>query len=51
MFSAQAGLFSGNVAVIPSVLCEITDSSNQALAFPIFGLFWPIGAIVGYVSP
>ncbi|KAF4608969.1 hypothetical protein EYR40_001322 [Pleurotus pulmonarius] len=42
-----AGLFTGNVAVIPSVLCEITDTSNQAVAFPIFGLFWPIGSIVG----
>ncbi|KAG9225985.1 hypothetical protein CCMSSC00406_0009082 [Pleurotus cornucopiae] len=42
-----AGLFTGNVAVIPSVLCEITDTSNQAIAFPIFGLFWPIGSIIG----
>ncbi|KAL0947387.1 hypothetical protein HGRIS_013502 [Hohenbuehelia grisea] len=42
-----AGVFTGNVAIIPSVLCEITDYSNQAKAFPIFGLFWPIGSIVG----
>ncbi|PFH50074.1 hypothetical protein AMATHDRAFT_146063 [Amanita thiersii Skay4041] len=44
---ALAGTFSGNVALLPSVLCEITDSSNQALALPIFGLWWPIGAIIG----
>ncbi|KAF9453277.1 MFS general substrate transporter [Macrolepiota fuliginosa MF-IS2] len=42
-----AGLFSGNVAVIPSVLCEITDNSNQVFAYPFFGIFWPIGAILG----
>ncbi|KAL0947403.1 hypothetical protein HGRIS_013516 [Hohenbuehelia grisea] len=42
-----SGLFSGNVAVIHSVLGEITDASNQALAFPIYGLFWPLGAIIG----
>ncbi|KAF8078099.1 major facilitator superfamily domain-containing protein [Lyophyllum atratum] len=42
-----AGLFSGNVAVIHSVLGELTDTSNQGLAFPIYGLFWPLGAIIG----
>ncbi|KAG6832687.1 hypothetical protein H0H92_012259 [Tricholoma furcatifolium] len=42
-----SGFFSGNVAVIHSVLGELTDSSNQALAFPIYALFWPLGAIVG----
>lgn len=42
-----AGLFSGNVAVIHSVLGELTDSTNQAIAFPIYGLTWPLGAIAG----
>ncbi|KAH7929785.1 MFS general substrate transporter [Leucogyrophana mollusca] len=41
------GLFSGNVAVIHSVLGEITDSTNQAVAFPIYGLIWPLGSIIG----
>ncbi|OSD01624.1 MFS general substrate transporter [Trametes coccinea BRFM310] len=41
------GLFSGNIAVIHSVLGEITDSSNQAIAFPLYGLCWPLGAIIG----
>ncbi|EMD38498.1 hypothetical protein CERSUDRAFT_113677 [Gelatoporia subvermispora B] len=41
------GLFSGNIAVIHSVLGEITDSTNQAVAFPIYGLCWPLGAIIG----
>ncbi|KAF8636621.1 hypothetical protein AX17_003431 [Amanita inopinata Kibby_2008] len=42
-----AGIFSGNAAVVLSVLGELTDSTNQALAFPIFGLFWPLGSIIG----
>ncbi|KAH7909720.1 major facilitator superfamily domain-containing protein [Hygrophoropsis aurantiaca] len=41
------GLFSGNVAVIHSVLGEITDATNQAVAFPIYGLIWPLGSIIG----
>ncbi|KAG1879286.1 major facilitator superfamily domain-containing protein [Suillus tomentosus] len=41
------GLFSGNIAVIHSVLGEITDSTNQMVAFPIYGLAWPIGSIIG----
>ncbi|KAG1858426.1 major facilitator superfamily domain-containing protein [Suillus subalutaceus] len=36
------GLFSGNVAVIHSVLGEITDSTNQVVALPIYGLTWPL---------
>jgi MFS family permease len=44
---ALAGIFCGNVAVIQSVLGEITDSTNQAIAFPLFAMSWPVGAIVG----
>ncbi|KAF5358502.1 hypothetical protein D9756_001697 [Leucocoprinus leucothites] len=42
-----AGTFSGIAAVLHSVLGELTDQSNQAIAFPIYGLFWPLGSIVG----
>lgn len=45
------GLSSGNVAVIHSVLGEITDASNQAAVFPIYGMIWPVGTIVGFVHP
>jgi MFS family permease len=45
----SAGFFSGNVAVVHSVIAEITDHTNQATAFPIYGLCWPLGAIIGYV--
>lgn len=48
--SLEAGLFSGNVAVMHSVLGELTDSTNQAVAFPIYGLCWPLGVIIGYVA-
>ena len=43
------GLFSGNVAVLHSVLGELTDATNQAIAFPIYGVIWPLGAIFGFV--
>ncbi|KAG2360853.1 major facilitator superfamily domain-containing protein [Suillus spraguei] len=41
------GLFSGNIAVVHSVLGEITDSTNQMIALPIYCLAWPIGSIIG----
>ncbi|KAI0282204.1 MFS general substrate transporter [Russula aff. rugulosa BPL654] len=37
----------GNTAVIHSVLGEITDSTNRAIAFPVFALAWPFGSIIG----
>jgi len=41
------GFFSGNTAVIYSVLGEITDSTNQAIALPIFAVAWPVGSVIG----
>ncbi|KAJ3777309.1 major facilitator superfamily domain-containing protein [Lentinula raphanica] len=41
------GIFGGTVSVVQSVVGEITDASNQAAAFPIYGLVWPIGGITG----
>ncbi|KAF9058552.1 major facilitator superfamily domain-containing protein [Rhodocollybia butyracea] len=44
---AIGGVFGGTVAVVQSVVGEMTDASNQAAAFPIYGLVWPIGGIAG----
>ncbi|BEI86362.1 hypothetical protein CcaverHIS002_0606490 [Cutaneotrichosporon cavernicola] len=49
------GLANGNVAVLKSVIGEITDESNQARAFSLFPLSLAIGTIVasmvgGYLS-
>ncbi|KAF5324485.1 hypothetical protein D9611_004545 [Ephemerocybe angulata] len=44
---ALAGLCSGIAAVLHSVLGELTDSTNQHIAFPLYGLFWPLGSILG----
>ena len=44
---ALAGLCSGNTAVIHAVVGELTDSSNQAAALPLYGLVWPLGSIIG----
>lgn len=35
----------GNVGVSKSVLGEITDSTNQSMAFALFGFCWGIGGI------
>lgn len=45
---AISGLCSGNTAVIHSVVGELTDPSNQAIALPLYGLVWPFGCILGW---
>ncbi|KAG9001956.1 hypothetical protein FRB93_011928 [Tulasnella sp. JGI-2019a] len=47
VFRAMAGGLTGNVAVIESVLGEITDETNQAQAFPLAEVTWSIGCVVG----
>ncbi|KAF5372972.1 hypothetical protein D9758_001663 [Tetrapyrgos nigripes] len=42
-----AGLCAGTAAVMHAVLGEITDKTNQAKAFPMYGLVWPLGGIIG----
>ncbi|KAH7341380.1 major facilitator superfamily domain-containing protein [Rhizoctonia solani] len=42
-----AGLLSGYVAVLHSILGEITDDTNQAAAYPIYALCYPIGSLIG----
>ncbi|KAG8847042.1 hypothetical protein FRB96_001692 [Tulasnella sp. 330] len=46
-FRAMAGGLTGNVAVIQSMIGEITDETNQAQAFPLGGVMWNVGCIVG----
>lgn len=48
--AAPGGLVAGNVAVIHSILAEITDDTNQDLAVPIYSLSWPVGTVIGFVS-
>ncbi|KAJ3307522.1 hypothetical protein HDU76_004596 [Blyttiomyces sp. JEL0837] len=43
------GFLNGNVGVAKSVMGEITDSTNQAAGFSLFGLMWAIGLICGPV--
>ncbi|PPQ78552.1 hypothetical protein CVT25_011824 [Psilocybe cyanescens] len=42
-----AGICSGIAAVLHAVLGELTNPTNQSTAFPIYGLFWPLGNIIG----
>ncbi|CAK5279462.1 unnamed protein product [Mycena citricolor] len=44
---ALAGFFGGNLAVYHSILAEITDISNQAVAYPLYSFTWPLGATLG----
>ncbi|CAG8557427.1 1999_t:CDS:10 [Ambispora gerdemannii] len=48
------GALNGNVGVAKSMLGEITDSTNKASAFSLFGLTWGLGCIRptigGYLS-
>ncbi|GAA6007457.1 hypothetical protein JCM10207_006348 [Rhodosporidiobolus poonsookiae] len=41
------GALNGNVAVIKSVLGEITDESNQGRAFSFLPLAWSTGSVIG----
>ncbi|OZJ06400.1 hypothetical protein BZG36_00665 [Bifiguratus adelaidae] len=41
------GILNGNVGVAKSVLGEITDHTNQARAFSVFGLCWGVGMVAG----
>ncbi|KAF8125163.1 major facilitator superfamily domain-containing protein [Boletus edulis] len=41
------GLMAGSIAVHHSILVEITDSSNQNIAVPIYSLAWSTGTVVG----
>ncbi|KAG9119728.1 hypothetical protein FRC07_005099, partial [Ceratobasidium sp. 392] len=42
-----AGLLSGYVAVLHSVLGEMSDETNQAAVYPIYSLCYPIGTFIG----
>ncbi|KIK57193.1 hypothetical protein GYMLUDRAFT_46441 [Collybiopsis luxurians FD-317 M1] len=41
------GIFGGTASVVQSVVGDLCDVSNQAAAFPIYALGWPIGSITG----
>lgn len=42
-----AGLMNGNIAILKSVLAEVTDETNQARAFSLIPLCFALGSIVG----
>ncbi|KIO26760.1 hypothetical protein M407DRAFT_234206 [Tulasnella calospora MUT 4182] len=44
---ALIGALCGNVAVIQSVVSDITDETNQNKAFPLPALVWYMGAMIG----
>ncbi|ORY01402.1 MFS general substrate transporter [Basidiobolus meristosporus CBS 931.73] len=44
---SMCGLLNGNVGVIKSMVAEITDLTNQSVAFSLLPLVWGVGSIVG----
>ncbi|TKY89050.1 hypothetical protein EX895_001581 [Sporisorium graminicola] len=44
---SMAGATNGNVAIVKSVMGELTDSTNQAKAFSLLPLTWTIGCLIG----
>lgn len=44
---AMAGATNGNVAIVKSVMGELTDRTNQAKAFSLLPLTWTIGCLIG----
>ncbi|KAI8364770.1 major facilitator superfamily domain-containing protein [Radiomyces spectabilis] len=46
---AFCGIVNGNNGVARSMVSEITDTSNRAKAFSMFGFCWGIGMIGGYL--
>ncbi|SNX86339.1 uncharacterized protein MEPE_05048 [Melanopsichium pennsylvanicum] len=44
---AMAGATNGNVAIVKSVMGEITDETNQARAFSLLPLTWTVGCLIG----
>ncbi|KAJ7908885.1 major facilitator superfamily domain-containing protein [Mycena leptocephala] len=42
LFRGLGGIFGGNIAVFHSILGELTDTSNQHRAYPIYGFIWPL---------
>ncbi|CBQ68726.1 conserved hypothetical protein [Sporisorium reilianum SRZ2] len=44
---SMAGATNGNVAIVKSVMGELTDSTNQAKAFSLLPLTWTVGCLVG----
>lgn len=43
--SSTTNMITGNTGIAKSMLAEITDKTNQARAFSLFGLTWSVGGI------
>ena len=48
--SCIGGIFSGTTGAIHSIVGELTDSTNQGIAFPLYDIVAAVGFIIGYNS-
>ena len=42
-------MFNANSSIISTIFGELSDSSNQSIAFSLMPIFWGLGAVVGPV--
>ena len=47
MVRVLAGLCAGTTPVMHSMIADLSDSTNQAIILPLYGLTWPTGNIIG----
>lgn len=45
--SGTAGVFSGHIGVIHSVVGELSDKTNQSTAFPFYDIISALGFVIG----
>ena len=46
-YVALAGVFGGIIGVVHSVVGELSNKSNQSMAFPFYDIIAAIGFIIG----
>ena len=49
LLTPSVGIFSGTTGAIHSIVGELVDSTNEAIAFPLYDIVSAVGYAVGYV--
>jgi len=47
MAQILAGVFNANSSIITTIFGELSNSSNQSIAFSLMPIFWGLGAVIG----
>ena len=49
MSQMLAGMLNANQGIVSTIFGELSNSSNQSLAFSLMPIFWGLGAVLGPV--